>query len=499
MNHTSSNKHNDKETPNNTVPKEFSYDSEHVEKGDFAKFIREQRKEYNDAFGTDLSTEDLGNILGIDYEVFRKILNREKPTNKRDCIIAICVALRMIPGDIDEALGYYQYMPPLDDKYREGYIKELIAETVRYDSLSKKHWSHITLEQLNHKLALKEYPVLDVHDGRKRTKKKESAIKYKIIRTRVNRPIDLYYGDRYNSLSTKYSPYDCICTGEMHLQEIKNRNIFILSVDSFGKLSSRKYRDIDGHFNYDDINETGVFKEYFEMLISTVNAEKQRLLDLLNDTKNYSSRTSARVIDDALCVFIEEYNYSFPEFNEYYVLSRSRADYTLNVYDRSCFMQYYLSPEEYEKYYNNTMLDAKETYHTLAEIDSLIKKTDRKTNDYSKLLLRKRTFEKLRPSVDELYGQIVNQEVYILNPDYCIENPYEILTYFDVEADFKCEYDETYGEICNSMKRKKYSLPDGQKVTISLDDLYEGFELGIRNIDDICRIKNKYGKIRKIL
>ena len=53
-------------------------------------------------------------MLGISYEMFRKILNQQKPTKKRDCIIAICAALNLAPDEVDLALNLYNYMPSLD-------------------------------------------------------------------------------------------------------------------------------------------------------------------------------------------------------------------------------------------------------------------------------------------------------------------------------------------------------------------------------------------------
>jgi len=71
----------DHKNNNNTfyIEKECIDHNEKVKKNDFACFIREKRKEYNEYHSKQLSTEDLGNILGINYEMFRKILNQQKP------------------------------------------------------------------------------------------------------------------------------------------------------------------------------------------------------------------------------------------------------------------------------------------------------------------------------------------------------------------------------------------------------------------------------------
>ena len=138
------------------ITKDYAVDYEPVEKNAFAKFIREKRKEYNDDNGEELSTNDLGEMIGIKYEMFRKILNQEKPTKKRDCIIAICVALQLLPGEIDEALGLYQYMPALDMyNPRDGFIVAQISGD-----------THISVQELNNRLIQRGFPGLDVQDKR---------------------------------------------------------------------------------------------------------------------------------------------------------------------------------------------------------------------------------------------------------------------------------------------------------------------------------------------
>ena len=141
---------------NTDITREFSRDYTPIGKHEFAKYIKEKRTELNEEFGIEMSTRDLGTIIGIDYEMFRKILNQQKPTKKRDWIIAICVALDMIPGDIDEALGLYQYMPALDDENpRDRFIKAQIAGNYK-----------ITIAELNRRLIKFGFPGLDIHDKR---------------------------------------------------------------------------------------------------------------------------------------------------------------------------------------------------------------------------------------------------------------------------------------------------------------------------------------------
>lgn len=94
-----------------SITTDYTHAFQKYDKKAFAEFIREKRTDHNETNGTELSTEALGEMLGISYEMFRKILNQQKPTKKRDCIIAICAALNLAPDEVDLALNLYNYMP----------------------------------------------------------------------------------------------------------------------------------------------------------------------------------------------------------------------------------------------------------------------------------------------------------------------------------------------------------------------------------------------------
>lgn len=65
------------------------------EEKSFSQFIKEKRKlEKGQSNNKNITTRELASRLSIDYEMFRKILNMNKPTKKRDCIIAICAACK---------------------------------------------------------------------------------------------------------------------------------------------------------------------------------------------------------------------------------------------------------------------------------------------------------------------------------------------------------------------------------------------------------------------
>ena len=308
---------------------------------------------------------------------------------------------------------------------------------------------------------------------------------------------DYYYGDPYNSLCTKYDPYNCRCTGDMILGDVKQKKYIHLIADTDGYMSSQIYKVDDLPKQYKTMDDTNEFKNYFIELINAVNVEKRRLLSILDDTRNYQCRTSARLIGDHISIFTEEFNYSIPEMNEYYVLIRTNGKYRLEVFDRSAFMHFYLFPEDLKKYYGDDELVPKEEYQSIEQIDELIAK-ENSSGDMARYRMRKRAFSRLQPKVDELYEALKEDKVFIQNLDFIYDNPAETLSYYKIEKDFECVYDEEYGEIYDSLKEKLYTLPNGVEVTVTLDDIYSAFKYGYPSIEEICRIKAIYGSVHAV-
>lgn len=460
----------------------------------FAKFVRDKLNEYNENYGEDLKTRDLAKRVGINYEMFRKILNRQKPTSKRDFFIAIGVVLHWTPGEIDEALIRYQYIPTLDNNNpRDAFIMLQIK-------------SDISVSDLNDRLIRNGFPELDIHDkrgGKKEiTEEKEShAMSYKVMESRVRTPVssDYYYGDQYNSLCTTYNPFRCKSTGDMVIKDLNTKRYIHLTVHSDGGFYSQVIYGDNIPRHYENIEDTGTYKDYFLELNRIVLLEKERLLTVLNDTKNYKVRTSARLIGGAIIVFSEEFNYTIPELNEYYMMTRSKGKYKLLVYHQSAFMCMYLSEDEFKKYYGITNSAPVETYDSIKQIEDMLVGKNTYSEEAIRLRMRKRTFVRMQKNVDELYGQLKAKKKFIQNLDFIYENPYDVLRYYSLEKDYECQYDEEYSEIVGCLNSKEYVSSDGTKVEITLEDIKHAFELSYENINQICELKAKLGSVEAVL
>lgn len=465
----------------------------------FAQYIRQKRKELNEESGQAISTRSLAESVGIGYEVFRKILNQQRPTNYRDCIIAICVALHMLPGEIDVALNLYQYMPSLDDNNpRDVFISSEISNDTT-----------ITINKLNDRLINNGFPRLKIHNSRSSFHGSNASIskrstRYKVLELRVRTPIEEYYQpiDIYESLATEYDPLRYNSRGEMLLKDLETGHYIELISDKNGPVSEQTFDSfgsyVDPPIFYKRFEDTADFKCYFLDLSIAVKKEVRRLLTALNDTKNYKRRSSARLINESICVFCEEYNYSVPEFNEYYILTYSKGLYRLQIYKQSVFMHYYLSEDDYKKYYDDIVPEPIESYDSLKDVESLSCSFEGKSDNVVLHEIRKNAFKRLKPEVDSLYNALKKGSRFIQNLDVIFDNPAETLSYYNVKEAFHCAYNE-YGDICNHDDSAEFTIENNTRITITFDDIQEAFKLGFDRIEDICQIKQKYGSVRAVL
>lgn len=133
-----------------------------IAKNEFASFIREKRREYNELHHEQLSTRKIAKLLGLNESSFPKILNRERPTKRRDLIIAIGIVLELFPGELSEALRLYG-MPELEDP------RKLSGEDVDRDRMISKLLidyssgnSKCTIENCNAKLVDEGFAPLEI-------------------------------------------------------------------------------------------------------------------------------------------------------------------------------------------------------------------------------------------------------------------------------------------------------------------------------------------------
>lgn len=298
-------------------------------------------------------------------------------------------------------------------------------------------------------------------------------------------------------------------------------------------------------------DETGEFTACFNELRDMMKAEKKRMYDILNDTRNFFRRVSAKVVDNEIHVFGEVYNYYLPKASEYYFMDYCSGEYTLYVSKSSRFMKMYFSKEKYKEIYGNTNDSITEQYSSVDEIENLISNLSDKA--YKKkviLALRGQAFGALKAHIDMLYEQLISGNAHIRNASQFCDNKYDVIEYFGAEAEFECvsvpfkmlpenadievitpdqiltdvehlddteeteqeEDTETDASEEKEPKEKRlkmgvidmrglgkdlkvivgvsndnpeFTLSDGRKIRLTLDDLIDGYELGLSSVDEV--------------
>ncbi|MBE7073006.1 MAG: hypothetical protein E7383_09730 [Ruminococcaceae bacterium] len=226
----------------------------------FSDFIRDKIDFYNENNGKNWSIYDLGDRLGITHEMIRKKLNKSKYIKERDCVIAMCIVLQLSPGEIDEALYLYDMQPlnPKDDR-------DKLIEGLASDSFLNKTYS-LSIERLNAHLHSMGFSELTIQKNKDKfnvgkTKGKRKILPYKIIEdVYVVSPEedDMYYENRYNSLSTEYDPSEIVTRGYMLLLDSQDNKI-LLSADTKGELSTETLGKDVFSKKYESIEDTGAY------------------------------------------------------------------------------------------------------------------------------------------------------------------------------------------------------------------------------------------------
>lgn len=458
----------------------------------FSDYIKEKRKlEASPSGKKNITTRELAERLGIDYEQFRKILNMNKPTKKRDCIIAICAALRLNSEETDEALVLYQYMPILDtNNPRDDLLIEILEEQFS---------NPLTIKEINQRLVRNGYPELDIIDHRpsiKPASEQENA-HFKLLKKQVQTfTDDLFFGDLYDSLDTEYSIYRYHCVAEMWLDDIQQKQMYHLSADTHNRYCMES-RSASGHNfrTYKSPEDSGIFKDYYLELDAMANHELKKMLCILNDTKNYQTRISAGISDDALHVYVETYNYTVPELNEYYLFEYKNGLSVLSVFRSSEFMRCYLKPDVFTQIYGKKSNTLIAQYNSVEQI-----LTDRNPAHADLLKCRSRYFKKLQEQADVLISDIRAGKTYIRHLDFIYEDKDRVCEYFGVEKEFDCTLDEEYGDMMYAGKESAdFQIENCGTVNVTIEDLYRAFELGFTDIKEICRVKRNLGSIEEIL
>lgn len=433
--------------------------------------------------------------LGVSRDLLRKRLNGSKKLT-RDWLVAICAAYGLDENESCDAL-VAGGMPRFDEEIKRDRV--LMEYLCSHSLKSQVHrFKPSSIADLNYALEEANLPLLDIQWKNKEKLRKPSSRRNMAFKEIRNRVVRVYSseGDPYDSLETEYLP-ELRCVAAAFLEDSSKKQI-CLEAFSDGAFHITEENDVFPQV-YMSLDEVGDYKPVFRDLAELARKEKRRVDDLANDTRNYRQRCSANLKNDAIHVFLEEYNYAMPERNEYYFMEYIDGHYALSISHASLFMQAYLPYEEYCHHYSSRLKAPFKTYNSIVEIEEAIH-SGMQSYFYPDLLKqRKQTFLRLQKTVENKLEQIRNKKVYIRNLQYIWDNPAEVLRYYGIEKEYSCSYDEESGELVVGRLSANILDENGTYITVTFEDVCEAFELGYKDIQQICRVKRNTGSISSVL
>lgn len=143
----------------------------------YQSIIRDWKKGNEDSGRKSISSRQLSELFEMDYEMFRKILNAQKPTKKRDFIISVGIMLKMNSLTINSCLSYYDNMPILnkDDK-RDALLIYMADDENKNITGQRKN-----LAKINEELKIGGFPELDIFENRVKSNKQEKICHLKSL------------------------------------------------------------------------------------------------------------------------------------------------------------------------------------------------------------------------------------------------------------------------------------------------------------------------------
>ena len=485
----------------------------------FNEYIRNlSKRKPNNSGGWGVKTQELACRVGIEYEMFRKILNQTKPNQPRDCIIAICAALFLSTSETNKALFYYDDLPKLDDSTgcRDFFIIETLeANFDRETDLMEG------VNDINKKLSNYQFSELRLSN---RIKTKEAQIipiksrydtDYK-VKTEISSSQYFYQ----NSLCEFYNPMKYSARSYMKIFE-ENKEVTTLVCQSNDDRLYRYKSPVDR----DVLEEDSELYDLFSSHIKDSNLrELRKCYEVVFDSRNHGMRKSAKYIDGSIVLFAESYNYIQPERNEYVYAELSKGVFTFTILKKSQFMCRYLDKMEFEKYYPQKQYMAERNRISFTSLESLRDFCKNKNyNSPDTELAYCSYFSKLKKVLEELANNLKERKEYIRRFDECFDNePWRIYEFYNVIEEFECKkmeekwevykeenpFDAKYGEddgkeigdflgydIFTWIKAQKDEAEfeyNNQKVRLRAEDLKFAFELGIDDVEEICKFKLKY-------
>lgn len=487
-----------------------------------------------------IKTRELAQRVGINYEMFRKILNKSKPNQPRDCIIAICAALFLSECETNDALFYYDDLPRLDDTpgCRESYIIQTLEGNIgRLDELKFVNqmddlkFLNQSVAEVNKTLQSKGFSELRLSN---KIKSKESKIVVQsdeeVDEYSITTEISSECFSFQAPLGEKYHPNQYRVETQMKIMYPENMRC-LLKYDSRANFLT-KYEQDGERFrnNHERVNDDSeLFMRYFNIIKDTNLRELRLCYEVAFDTRNHGLRQSAKYSKGKIELYSEKYNYIQPERNEYFSGEIIDGTFTFTIQKESRFMERYLSVDDFKKYYPYKKKE-ESGYLRLTTLEELKRYCKVRQWDSDIEWCYVQEFKSMKNHLNALKNSLIDKKQFIRSCDdyFSGEDQWRIYEYYNVLNEFGCVVKTKKWKVYKEYDpfAEKYGLDDGKPIgsfqgydemtwfeptkneaivkyknkTVNIDEseLKLAFEMGIDNLDEICRLKLEHPNLRDL-
>lgn len=430
--------------------------------------------------------KELSEITGAPAESIRKLINKTQPTSNRDLIISLCFAIKLDLYNTNIALYKYGMAELYEGQPYDDFITR---DALLMDILEKYNGDMSLHEVNNHLIAMGFSPLhIPITDEKKASSKNQAE--FEIINIRVFpliKDYDFGLSDKYNIKN-----YDCsvemliknTTTGENYkVTGSENKNFCIHCLSGLNRIMP-----------VEKFEQYANLKSVLSFFVIQIDKEISKLQEMQNDTKNYGNRTTAKFENGRIVFISESFNYKVPEIPLYVLIEDNSKDIKISISKKSMFMSRLYEDNQYSREYKCKKAKELWTYKNIDEIKSDLMYKNRVVIQKSIINICMDLTSNITKLKSDLKArkEVISSTVLIEGePDEF----YLMCRSLKLVKEFSFQKEDDIYFTTRKMITYKYN---NHFYMITREDIKTACELGMKNVDDICLVKERIGSLQAL-
>lgn len=429
--------------------------------------------------------KELSEITGAPEESIRKLINKTQPTSNRDLIISLCIAIKLDLESTNLALRKYGMSELYDGSYGDSMTRDYLLMEIL-----DKYSGDMTLHEVNNHLVASGFSPLHIPIIEKEIAPFSKQDEYEVINIRV---FPLINGYDF-CLSEKFNIKNYDCSAEMLIKNLNSGEKYIITGSKDKKFlihslsGSTRILPIEKFEHYKNL------KTVLSFLVMKIDKEIYKLRTIQNDTKNYGNRTTAKFEDGRIVFISESFNNKVPEIPLYILVEDDCKDTKILISNKSMFMSKLYDDIQYREEYHCEKIKAIWEYNNVDDIkdDAIYKNHEVIQNSIIKIC------NDLISNISKLKDDIKYKKEFISSSILIDGEPdefYLMCRAIKLVKEFSFKKD---GEFYYTTRNKITYRYNDKIYIITREDVKTACELGMKNANDICSVKERIGSLEAL-